>query len=214
MYFLIYKITNNLNNKIYVGAHKTENRDDDYFGSGKVLARAIEKYGKEKFHKEILLECKTEEEMWQSEANIVDEEFVARDDTYNIKVGGFGGFDYINKSKKNIYENHNRTENFRKSVSVGVKKWWREKSEEERKEYALKTSVQRRLYIEKNGNPFFGKKHTEESKEKMRKARVGRFGGENNPSYGTTWITNGINNKKVKKDAEIPVGWKKGRISK
>ena len=45
MYYLIYKITNNVNNKIYVGKHKTENKNDGYMGSGTILNRAIEKYG-------------------------------------------------------------------------------------------------------------------------------------------------------------------------
>lgn len=214
MHYLIYKISNKLNNKIYVGAHKTNNKNDDYFGSGLLLKRAIEKYGKENFNKEILLECSNEEEMWKNEASIVDAEFVARDDTYNIKMGGCGGFDYINKYKKNIYENHNKTENFRKSVSFGVREWWKNRSPEEREEYAQKVAIQSKLYIEKNGNPFLGRKHSDESKDKMRKARLGKVNGKDNPAYGTMWITNGLDNKKIKRDTVIPMGWKKGRIIK
>ena len=98
MHYLIYKITNNLDNKIYVGKHKTKNKDDDYFGSGLLLGRAIEKHGKLNFTKTLLLECKSEEEMNQKEADIVDEDFIARDDTYNIMLGGSGGFSHINKN--------------------------------------------------------------------------------------------------------------------
>ena len=37
--------------------------------------------------------------------------------------------------------------------------------------------------------------------------------GEKNGSYGTIWITNGAENKKIGKNTEIPPGWKKGRIT-
>ena len=100
MYYLIYKITNNVNNKIYIGKHQTENKDDEYMGSGKILKRAVEKYGLDKFTKEILFECNSLEEMNQKEAEIVDEEFVARLDTYNVKLGGQGGWDFCNKNSE------------------------------------------------------------------------------------------------------------------
>jgi hypothetical protein len=46
MNYLIYKITNIVNDKIYIGKHQTENINDTYFGSGVALERAIKKYGK------------------------------------------------------------------------------------------------------------------------------------------------------------------------
>lgn len=50
----IYVITNLVNSKQYVG--RNENDDSNYFGSGKYLNRAIKKYGKENFKKEILID--------------------------------------------------------------------------------------------------------------------------------------------------------------
>lgn len=50
-YHVVYKTTNTLNNKIYVGLHSTNNINDNYIGSGYVLKDAIKKYGKSKFKK-------------------------------------------------------------------------------------------------------------------------------------------------------------------
>ena len=97
MFYTIYKITNKINNKIYVGKHQTENLDDGYFGSSSILNNAVLKYGKDNFTKEVLYVYDNENDMNNMEKEIVNEEFVLRLDTYNITVGGFGGFKYINK---------------------------------------------------------------------------------------------------------------------
>lgn len=95
MKYSIYKTTNLINNKIYVGYHASENLNDSYLGSGLLILKAIEKYGKENFKKEILYIFPTKAEALLKEAEIVDEKFVERKDTYNCKIGGEGGWDHI-----------------------------------------------------------------------------------------------------------------------
>lgn len=53
---IIYKTTNLVNGKIYVGQHYTS-ADDGYLGSGNILIQSIKKYGKENFIREILEHC-------------------------------------------------------------------------------------------------------------------------------------------------------------
>ncbi len=61
---------------------------------------------------------------------------------------------------------------------------------------------------------FSGRTHTDETKEKMRKSKKGKYDGVNHPQYGTCWITKDGNNKKIKKEdieAYQNEGWVKGR---
>lgn len=95
-YYIVYKITNHINNKIYVGVHKTMDIYDGYMSSSKLVANAIKKYGIENFSKEIIHHCDNEIMMYKKEAEIVTVDFCKRIDTYNIKVGGYGGWSHFN----------------------------------------------------------------------------------------------------------------------
>ncbi len=91
-FYTIYKITNLVNGKFYIGKHQTDNLNDNYFGSGKYLAKAIAKYGRENFKKEIVFVFNSEDEMNNKEKEIVNENFISSSLNYNAKVGGEGGF--------------------------------------------------------------------------------------------------------------------------
>lgn len=112
---IIYKITNLINNKIYVG--KDIRNNPNYFGSGIAIRNAIKKYGKENFKKEILETCKTEKSLCKREKFWIKKLKSFKPIGYNISEGGNGGNTllYMSDAKKNkIYKKirnkfHNHT---------------------------------------------------------------------------------------------------------
>ena len=125
MKYTIYKTTNKINNKIYVGIHKTSNPYDSYLGSGVALMDAIKIYGKHSFSKEVLHICKNKKEAIQMEADIVNEDFVKRRDTYNLTVGGDLPPDFSREKrsriKKEFYKNNPEA---RKAVGDRMRAFW------------------------------------------------------------------------------------------
>ena len=86
---IIYKTTNLINGKIYVGQDSKNN--PGYFGSGKIIKSAIKKYGKENFKKEIIETC-TSKEILDEREKFWIKELNSRDKSigYNITEGGEG----------------------------------------------------------------------------------------------------------------------------
>jgi hypothetical protein len=177
-------------------------------GSGKHLNRSIKKYGIEFFEKEILFIYSSEEEMNNKEKELVTEEYCSRKDTYNICPGGQGGFGYINNSGLS-------------NPSAAGKLGGRKHKERllEDKNYR-KSNLDRffKYAFPKRGignKPFLGKKHTPETIEKMKLSAKDKHVAEKNSQYGTIWITNGQEVKKIKKeelDIWISRGYKRGRV--
>lgn len=89
-YFTIYQTTNQINNKIYIGLHTTNDINDSYLGSGVFLKKAIKKYGYQNFKKEVIYVFDNKTDMIKKEKEIVNESFIIRKDTYNMSKGGYG----------------------------------------------------------------------------------------------------------------------------
>lgn len=89
-YYTVYKITNTVNNMIYIGYHTTTNLNDSYMGSGRYIKEAITEFGIDNFVKEILFVFDNKHDMLQKEKEIVDDVFRRRLDTYNVALGGNG----------------------------------------------------------------------------------------------------------------------------
>ncbi len=97
MKYLIYKITNTINGRYYIGRHATNNINDNYMGSGKAITNAIKKYGREYFIKEIIAESKSAEDLWELERQIVNESVVKDILSYNMTYGGKSYLDGLKK---------------------------------------------------------------------------------------------------------------------
>lgn len=202
-YYTIYKITNLINGKIYIGKHETKRVDDDYMGSGKHLKRAIGKYGVENFSKTILHVYSTEAEMNQKEKELVTEEWCLRDNNYNLCPGGQGGFGYINRLGLNIIDEETKKIAYQK---VSEKLIGRKKPQNSNHFEAARIAGRIRY------DGFKGKVHSDSTKKKMSAAKKGVVVGKKNSQFGTRWITNGTENKKIKKVDSIPLGWYTGRV--
>ena len=67
MFGYIYKTTNCINQKIYIGKKESSEYIPTYYGSGYLLKKAINKYGKENFTVEILDTANSLEELNEKE---------------------------------------------------------------------------------------------------------------------------------------------------
>lgn len=90
-YFYVYKTTNSVNGKIYIGVHAANTLENRYLGSGVNLRKAIKKHGRDKFKKEILGVFQSYDEALNEERQLVTKEFVQDPTTYNVEIGGLGG---------------------------------------------------------------------------------------------------------------------------
>lgn len=213
MFYTVYKITNLVNGKIYIGVHKTDDLNDDYMGSGKYLKHAQEKYGIENFVREYLHVFDNAEDMFEMESELVNEEFVARDDTYNLRIGGHGGWDYINSSGLNLFEGHR--EQARKNLMMARAEFVRKLKEdlEFRQKYCEKHSAILKKRILESGALWTGRTHSDDSKKKIGEKNAIHQKGNRNSQFGKMWITNPDlkESKRIYKDEPLPEGWVKGR---
>lgn len=103
MKYIVYITTNLINKHIYIGVHQVENLEvfDGYLGCGvnrfspstirhpkTPFQHAVKKYGFDAFYRKTIKVFNSQEEAFEFERILVDEEFIKRNDTYNISLGG------------------------------------------------------------------------------------------------------------------------------
>lgn len=101
MKHIVYLTTNLVNSKKYIGVHQTDDPEtfDGYLGCGIYAAhriknpdtpfqKAVLKYGAESFRRETLFVFENRDEAYEKEHELVNIEWISRDDTYNVAIGG------------------------------------------------------------------------------------------------------------------------------
>jgi hypothetical protein len=176
MFYTVYRTTNLVNGKYYFGVHKTDNPEDGYLGSGTYIKHAVAKYGFEKFRKGVLFVF---DETNAAAAFAKEDELIqcyrGRDPLcMNLRRGGDGGFDYINRELSGEWR-------------VRAAAITNSKVREKRRldpAYALQDTQQRRVNgsysrtvesrkqtAERTRKVWTGRSHSLETKRKMSEAR-------------------------------------------
>ena len=180
--YIVYQTINIINNKIYIGIHGTKDpmKFDGYIGNGVNINYpstymnpkfpfqfAVKKYGTSNFKRSVLYIYDTEIEALLKEEEIVNENFIKRNDTYNIAIGGkkrpyiptynkIYQFDKIGKLIKiwnNIYEVSDFFETWKQSIYSAINK--------KQRLYGFYWSYQKEICIEEFSNPNQNRKVTE-----------------------------------------------------
>ncbi len=211
-YHFIYKTTNLINGKFYIGMHSTSNLKDGYLGSGKRIRRAILKYGKHNFKFEILEYCDDREVLANRETEIVNEELINDTNCLNLKLGGEGW----NPNASYWGKIANAKSQIRQKLLWDTDIEWRYRRILNLQKMQIASSIKRKeLGICISNYSWLGKKHKPESIEKMKLNKIGYGIGNKNSQFGTCWITNGKENKKIKKsNLHLYIDWKLGRTLK
>lgn len=185
--YCIYRITNCINGKTYIGKHEYKDTPyDKYMGSGKDLKPDQRKYGKENFIKGIIIdgiEDKETAKQLEKDYIALERVMVGVENCYNKSISGQGG---------NLGEEVNR------KISEALK--GKPKSEELRKHWS---EVRKNKGTGKN-NPMYGRHHSEETRKHWAEIRKGK-------GSDLKWCNNGVICRRLPIEC-IPEGWSLGRI--
>lgn len=205
-YHYIYKTTCTVTDKFYIGMHSTDNLEDGYIGSGKRLWHSIRKHGIENHVREILEFLPNRSSLKSREKEIVNEVFLQDPMCMNLQLGGGGGWASDDHRLRNLAA-------MSKAGNEKLKELWNDQSwsdvqKEKRKAIWKNPSIREKML---KGLDWTGRTHSEETKRKIGETNSTTQKGENNSQHGTCWITNGTENKKIKKTDDLPEGWSYGR---
>jgi len=206
-YHYIYKTTCILTNRYYIGMHSTDNIDDNYLGSGKRLWNSINYHGRENHKKEILEFFSNREELKLREKKIVDKELINDHYCMNLQLGGGGGFKNelhmikTSKAGNDQFKKNMTDPEYRRIFSQKM-------SEATKKSFELGKRVRSNFY------DWTGKKHTEESKQKLSLIKKNTGVGSDNSVWGMKWMNKETKNKMVRPEdinQYLSDGWNFGQ---
>lgn len=167
----IYKTTNLLDGKYYIGKHtQTSGKIDNYLGSGTLFYRILNKYGPDIFKKRIISYHSSSKDALAMEASIVTELVVNDPQCYNLKLGGEGG------GVKGV----TRTEETKRKISKAKKGY----------KYPAHKLMSFSRPGPKNGN--YGKERSEETRRKISESNKGKNKGRKASPEVKEKISNGV----------------------
>lgn len=179
----------------YIGQHKTEERDDKYWGSGRKLQAYIRRRGTDNLRREILCWCHSKEELEKKEGEEIRKVWFTDPKCLNASVNSYRAV--IDKETRkrmgektrermmgNTYTlGYKHTPEALKKISEASKRLWKDPAYKEK----------HKDWCKGKNNPMYGKKHTAEAREKMRQKQ--RELGAARRIKGYRWWTNGEDNK-------------------
>lgn len=180
---IIYKTTNLVNGKIYIG-QSINDEDDNYIGSGTYIKKAIKKYGKDNFKKEIIERCDNKENLNELELFWINHyDATNRNIGYNVATWTDGLFSRESRERQKSFLGRKHSseskEKIRKAL-VGKPKTQKhiesmrsriyDKSFMQSEEYRSKMSIA----VSGKNNGMYGKKHSTDTKVKISKGLNGK----------------------------------------
>jgi group I intron endonuclease len=171
MKMYIYKTTNLLNGKIYIGQHIDKSKKiDNYLGSGTILQLAIKKYGENNFRKEILEYCEYSDKLNSREVFWISEyKSTNLDIGYNLTDGG---------------DKYLMTDEIKNKISNTIKERGTSKGKNNPMYGVEFTDERKEKYIKTRKENYHNHKYkTKEYRDKISKITTG----ENNPNYNNKW---------------------------
>jgi group I intron endonuclease len=216
MYGYIYKTTNLLNGKMYIGKHHSSVFEPEkYIGSGPILVKALKKYGKENFKCELIEWCDSKTQLDLREQHWIKILNCQKDPRYyNLAKGGDGGVGRNGSDPTNYWSDPIKRQAAIAKTKVSLKKYYEEHPEahagKNNPNWGVKATEQTRKKISEKlknspgvqqSSRFTGKKHTQETKD-----RLSSWGAQKR------WINNGIVATYIQEGESLPDGFVFGKL--
>jgi hypothetical protein len=213
-YHYIYRTTCQITGKFYIGMHSTDNLEDGYLGSGKILGYSIGKHGRENHKREIVEFVENREALKLREAEIVNEELLAHPLNINLKYGGEGGWDHIDGANL-ISEKFLAYKNSGQLAEVGRKAFanftFEQKHKRAKNAWANnRESMTKAALIGVNAMAA----PAANAKRKQTMVLNAHSQGTKNSQYGTCWVSlsgKAIKIQKIDLDEYLAKGYNRGR---
>lgn len=208
---IIYYTRNLINWKGYVGQHATNNLKDNYLGSGRILQKAIKKYGKENFESGILEICSSREILNEREKYWIKYFRDKGHILYNISEGG-SGKEHIQETKNKISKSLSGVNHPMYGRKGIINHNFGKKRSKEVCERISKGSTGKRIGIL---NPNYGKKASEETLLKLRNSHLGKTLSESAKKKVSEFQTGRVRSEETRKKlSEINKGKKHSEETK